>query len=303
MPARTVRLIATAAAALACSAHAAIVTPADPAGWGNAASGGGSTAITGTLPRSGNGSAEITLPTVAAQAMWWYGLETPVPLSSFASASYEFYRDGASTNPGIQAPAYALWLDLDCDANTGADQTYLIYEPGYQTPAPTPVPTDQWVPQTITPTSIVWQNDIGAVAPFMPLSAYIDGSAGTVSGACIVGVLAFAGTGWDGSFHGAVDNVMLSAGGQSLAANFEVSAPPPPPPAPARAHAGRMEPAADRPAAGGPGQSPGRRSTPHAQRRLTTTLAATPATPPCRPSAGRCRLRSRAPRPRRASSG
>lgn len=70
MPARTVRLIATAAAALACSAHAAIVTPADPAGWGNAASGGGSTAITGTLPRSGNGSAEITLPTVAAQAMW-----------------------------------------------------------------------------------------------------------------------------------------------------------------------------------------------------------------------------------------
>ena len=233
MPARTVRLIATAAAALACSAHAAIVTPADPAGWGNAASGGGSTAITGTLPRSGNGSAEITLPTVAAQAMWWYGLETPVPLSSFASASYEFYRDGASTNPGIQAPAYALWLDLDCDANTGADQTYLIYEPGYQTPAPTPVPTDQWVPQTITPTSIVWQNGIGAVAPFMPLSAYIDGSAGTVSGACIVGVLAFAGTGWDGSFHGAVDNVMLSAGGQSLAANFEVSAPPPPPPAPA----------------------------------------------------------------------
>ena len=73
--------------------------------------------------------------------MWWYGLETPVPVSSFASASYEFYRDGASTNPGIQAPAYALWLDLDCDANTGADQTYLIYEPGYQTPAPTPVPT------------------------------------------------------------------------------------------------------------------------------------------------------------------
>ena len=46
-------------------------------------------------------------------------------------------------------------------------------------------------------------------------------------------MLAFAGTGWDGSFHGAVDNVMLSAGGQSLAANFEVSAPPPPPPAPA----------------------------------------------------------------------
>ena len=37
----------------------------------------------------------------------------------------------------------------------------------------------------------------------------------------------------DGSFHGAVDNVMLSAGGQSLAANFEDSAPPPPPPAPA----------------------------------------------------------------------
>ncbi|MCB2034646.1 MAG: IPTL-CTERM sorting domain-containing protein, partial [Ottowia sp.] len=63
-----------------------------------------------------------------------------------------------------------------------------------------------------------------------PISAYMAGTAtgGTAinGSSCIIGVLAFAGSGWIGMFHGAVDNVTLSAGGTELVnANFETAAP------------------------------------------------------------------------------
>lgn len=62
------------------------------------------------------------------------------------------------------------------------------------------------------------------------LSSYMNGSATgttiTVS-SCIVAVVPFAGSGWVGAFHGAIDNVRLTAGvSEVVNANFELSAAP-----------------------------------------------------------------------------
>lgn len=208
------------------TAMAVIVTPAALNGWSGAAYGGGSTSISTAFPRSGNGSAEITLPTDTAEVDWAYELAAPVLLASFVGASYDYWRDSASTNPAIQAPAYALWVDSDCNTATSGDQAYLVYEPYYQTS--TNPPTDQWVSAAITPGSQVWQAGGGVGWTLQPLSAYMGGTATggtTISGAsCILGVVAFAGSGWAGAFHGAIDNVTLTtADGEIVNANFEVA--------------------------------------------------------------------------------
>lgn len=229
-PSKLVHLLAMAGIVWGSAAHAAIVTPASLGNWSPAPFGGGSTAISSTFPRSGSGSAEITLPDGSAGVDWSYQLTAPVALSTFTSGAYEYWRSSASTNPAIQAPAYALLTDNDCNAATTADQAYLVYEPYYQTPAVTALPTDQWVGETITPASLVWP--IEGVVPWssQPLSSYMNNSAtgGTAirGSSCILAVVAFAGSGWVGAFHGAIDNVRLTAGGAELVnANFEPSPP------------------------------------------------------------------------------
>lgn len=212
------------------AAHAAVITSASLGGWSSVPAGGGITAISSTLPRSGGGSIEFTLPTVSAGVDWAYQLPAPVALSTFTSGAYEYWRDSASTNPAIQVPAYALLIDNDCNVGTTADQAYLVYEPYYQTPTVTALPTDQWVSETITPASMVWPAGGGMPWSSQTLASYINGSAtGTTItvGSCIVGVTPFAGSGWAGAFHGAIDNVRLTAGGTEVVnANFEPSAAP-----------------------------------------------------------------------------
>ena len=198
----------------AAAAHAAIITPTSLGNWSSAPVGGGTTSISGTFPRSGNGSIEITLPTDAAGVDWPYQLATPVAFSTFTSGAYEHRRDGLSTIQSIQAPAYALLIDNDCNTGTTTDQAYLVYEPYYQTLAA--VPSDQWVSETITPASLVWPAGGGMPWSSQPLSSYMNGTAtGTTisTSSCIVAVVPFAGSGWVGAFHGAIDNVRLSAGG------------------------------------------------------------------------------------------
>lgn len=209
-------------------ANAAVVTPGSLGNWSSAPAGGGITAISSTYVRSGNGSIEFTLPTVSAGADWTHQLAAPVAFSTFTSGAYEYWRDSASTNPAIQVPAYALLIDNDCNAGTTADQAYLVYEPYYQTPTVTALPTDQWVSETITPASVVWPAGGGMPWSSQTLASYMNGSAAGTTitvGSCIVGVVSFAGSGWDGAFHGAIDNVRLSAGGNEVVnGNFELAA-------------------------------------------------------------------------------
>jgi hypothetical protein len=222
-------LLAVAGFVCGAAAQAAVVTPATLGNWSAFPFGGGSTSISTTVPRSGSGSIEITLPTSSAGADWVYELATPVKLSTFTSGAYEYWRDSASTVSGIQVPVYGLWIDNDCDTATTADQAYLVYEPYYQTPSVTAFPTNQWVSETITPANVVWPIGGGMPWSTQPLSSYMNGTAAgtTITGSsCIMQVVPFAGSGWAGAFHGAIDNVRLTAGGAELVnANFEPSPP------------------------------------------------------------------------------
>ena len=118
-PSKLVHLLAMAGIVWGSAAHAAIVTPASLGNWSPSPFGGGTTAISGSFPRSGNGSIEITLPTDAAGVDWPYQLATPVAFSTFTSGAYEHRRDGLSTIQSIQAPAYALLIDNDCNTGGG----------------------------------------------------------------------------------------------------------------------------------------------------------------------------------------
>lgn len=222
--------ILSAAALFGQSAAAAIITPGAMGGWTNRPYDGAVSGITNTYPRSGGGSIEITLPDQNAGADWIYPIASRPRLSAFSSASYEFWRDERSTNAYYQAPSYAMYVDADCDDETD-DATWLIYEPPYQPPELSTVPTNQWVTHRITPASIVWQASDRAIAPFLPLSDYMAGNVrrGNIrlnGDSCILYAAALAGSGWDG-FHGAIDNVTLTVvgEGQIVNANFELVAP------------------------------------------------------------------------------
>jgi len=235
---RLKHFLACAGLAGTCAAGAATITPAAMGNWSFEVYGDGTSSISGAQPRNGNGSIEITLPmtdlyengTSKAEVDWYYELPTPLPLSQFSSATYEWYRDSASANNAIQAPALALVVDNDCDATTKGDQGYLIYEPVYQQSSGWTAPVDQWVGESYTPSSQVWGNTgdvwMRQLSAFMgdtpPTGATISGSS------CIIGIGPFAGSGWDGAFHGFVDTVTLTAGETVLVNdNFELAPPPP----------------------------------------------------------------------------
>ena len=225
---RTLASAALSAALLSSSpiAGAVVITPSALGGWSPDVTGTGVTAITTAFPRNGDGSIEITLPDTSAEVDWSYTLPTPVPLSAFTTASYDYYRDAASTNPAIQAPSYAFYIDADCNSATTNDRSFLIFEPYYQTNSN--APTNTWVTSTITPSSLVWQTGIAWSS--QPISAYMNGTAtgGTAirGSSCITDIVAFAGSGWAGRFHGAIDNITFSASpaGQIVSANFETRA-------------------------------------------------------------------------------
>jgi hypothetical protein len=89
------------------------------------------------------------------------------------------------------------------------------------------------------PASIVWESGQSANNNWssQPLSNYMNGTAtgpvqesGINGNSCITALVPFAGSGWVGNstpvFHGAIDNVRMSAGGAEVVnANFEPYAP------------------------------------------------------------------------------
>lgn len=239
-PSQTSRLAAMVAimCAVGATAHAAVVTPSTLGNWSPAPFGGGVTAITTAFPSNGLGSIEITLPSDSAGVDWEYQLATPVELNTFTSGAYDYWRDSAnSSSIWFQVPSYGLLIDHACD---GATKSYLVYEPYYQSnPPPSSFPTNQWITESVMPASIVWESGQSANNNWssQPLSNYMNGTAtgpvqesGINGNSCITALVPFAGSGWVGNstpvFHGAIDNVRMSAGGAEVVnANFEPYAP------------------------------------------------------------------------------
>ncbi|BCW99847.1 MAG: hypothetical protein KatS3mg024_2674 [Armatimonadota bacterium] len=106
---------------------------------------GGSVGITGTYPRSGNGSMWLSGPANAkADAEYYFNLNASYLLSDVSAFSYDWYRSSSSTALAHLHPALRLFVDRDGNLLTSNDRGYLVYERAYN-PNTSPVPTDQWV--------------------------------------------------------------------------------------------------------------------------------------------------------------
>ncbi len=245
--------VSIAALLLAPAAHAGVVNPNNPGGdaytnpgalnQGQAigASGwyynnvrkGGTVGIDGSHPRSGNGSVAFSapndgkadieyLPGAVMVAGNYYATQSLGLFSTLVSMSYDWYRDGTSTNNANQHPSMRVLIDLDGDLMTN-DRGGLVFERVYN--ANPSYPVDQWVSDLIDANTKLWGFGLGADpnGGYPYDSSLADWQAFLPRTATIVGFSSGVGSGW-GPFSGAVDNLSWNIGGVTTSTNFELAA-------------------------------------------------------------------------------
>lgn len=193
-----------------------------------------SAAITGTQPRNGNGSVEMSLTDGSGKADYVYtwGYMQDRTLGSLNSLSYDWYRAGGSAPANLQ-PALRLLYDADGNAATTSDLGYLVFEQVYNAPSfNNPVPVNQWVNSNLIGANF-WMRQF---TPGNTVESYNNTLADWMGGAhptsvadllsantAILGVEFGIGSGWKGSFSGFVDNVSVGFGRDSTTFNFETT--------------------------------------------------------------------------------
>lgn len=192
-----------------------------------------SAGITGTDPRSGNGSVQMSLTDGSGKAdlVYKWGFVAGRTLGALDTLGYDWYRSGTSTAAGHLAPAMRLTYDTDGSAATSDDQGYLIWEPAYNGGGA--VATDTWVSSDIFAGNF-WQRKFSpgyTVERYdLSLAEWIAGphpadADALGAGSAILGIEFGIGSGWSGSFDGAVDNVRFGFANQgSTTFNFETAA-------------------------------------------------------------------------------
>jgi hypothetical protein len=241
-------LIASVAAALLpVAAQAAEITPSNLQGWKAAnVSGGASATITGTYTPPGagqNGSLRFNAPISNSKADYVYSLSGQgVTLADIANSaiSFDYYRSSTSTVAAHFLPALRFSF-----TNAEGKGGYLIWEGVYNGVGA--LSTNSWQTATLTGDFFyqrtanyffgVQTGTTDAQVYDKTLADYLDGSiytgsggkktyalgAGTVINSLEIGV----GSGWGGSFDGAVDNVSIDLGSKGqISANFQLKASP-----------------------------------------------------------------------------
>lgn len=153
-------------------------------------------------------------------------------LRKLRHAKYRWYRDSASTSAPFLASAFRLMV-YDPDDGPHGSTWYLVYDQAYDGYLSTGVPEDQWVESNVA-NAVVWRSPLylnGQKAPD-------DYCANNVSEcyrwdrtpqdwgfgprAMVIGLRIQAGSGWQGTYRGFVDNVRLKfAGRRAYRWNFE----------------------------------------------------------------------------------
>lgn len=192
--------------------------------------------ISTAYPRNGNGSvgfsgpanakADIEFLSGAVNALGnFYATTSLGNFADLASMSYDWYRNSVSTAPDHFHPSLRVLVDIDGNVGNGG-QAYLIFERAYN-PSVTPVPTDQWVSESVGSSTILWGSgalQVGGNPLFQDLATWKS----QLSNAVILGFSSGIGSGWSGTFEGAVDNIGWNIGGNVSSYNFEVSPVPEP---------------------------------------------------------------------------
>jgi len=193
-----------------------------------------SVSITGDRPRSGNGSLRLETSATNGKASATFGSSRffagPVlgTLGDLAAGSiaFDWLVDSSTTTESHRAPAieFAVRNAQGQSATLKWEATYN----GYPTNGPG-VPTDAWVSSDISAGNF-WMYNGGVVTQYgVSLADWASGASfagSTILGAdsVIVGWAVQAGSGWNDSFLGFVDNVNITFGngGATYNANFEL---------------------------------------------------------------------------------
>ncbi len=195
-------------------------SPVVPGAWSQQNVGGGaSVGITTTYAQSGNGSAYFKGADGNSKADMEIYFGATYALSSLSALSYDWYRNSTSTVGGDLHPVIRLIL---------APGSYLIYEGAYNEyalPAVT-APVDNWVSADALD-AFFWDNN-GGLAALNPGYQYdftLDDWVAANGSLNVIGLSIGFGSGWNGTFDGAVDNVRVAFGNDfDKTWNFEVAA-------------------------------------------------------------------------------
>jgi hypothetical protein len=208
--------------------------------------GGGSVGIRNNYPRSGNGSVYFNSPGSLGKADIEYfaspvnagGNFAPNPydpssilgsLADLSHLSYEWYRDSISTAPNHLHPVLRLGI-LRVNSDNSINLGYLIFERVYNGFSGA-APTDIWQSDNIIGSNYgLWATaSLGFGDPNVNFSQVFKTIPDWVSAANAVGATLFVisvnagiGSGWNGTFKGAVDNITFGFGGNYTTYNFEV---------------------------------------------------------------------------------
>lgn len=182
--------------------------------------GGGTVGITTAYANAGNGSAFFAGTSGDSKADLELYFSAPVTLASVTGLSYDWYTDSSSTNPPGQHVALRMYVDADGNLATSNDRGYLVYEQIYN--LADAAGEDQWIDAQISGATKLWST--GGLPNTFTYQTSLSQWQASLTGATVLGLSIGSGSGWNGSFVGAADNVTLQRGTQpELSWNFEVA--------------------------------------------------------------------------------
>jgi hypothetical protein len=207
--------------------------------------GGGSVGIRTNYPRSGNGSVYFNSTSNTGKADIEYfaspvnagGNFAPNPfdpssilgsLAALSHLSYEWYRDGSSTAPAWLHPVLRLGILRVNQDNTFA-LGYLIFERVYNGFGA--APTDSWESDNIIGSNYkLWATaslgfgdpNVNIYNVLKTIPEWVSAASNANATLLVISVNAGIGSGWNGTFTGAVDNITFGFNGTYTTYNFEV---------------------------------------------------------------------------------
>ena len=197
--------------------------------------------VDGTYARSGNGSVHFSgpanakadieyLPNALALGGNYNSTASLGALSAFGGMSYDWYRNATSANDVRQMPALRVLIDADGNLATTGDRGGLVFERVYNEGAnQSAAPTNQWISESIGSGTFVWNFGLGTGTIDIGGNGYpYDDTLAQwqayLPNAVIIGFSSGIGSGWNGAFDGAVDNIAWTIGGVTTTNNFETRA-------------------------------------------------------------------------------
>lgn len=185
--------------------------------------GDASVGITTHFARSGNGSAYFNGSGSSSKADLEIAFSSPALLSAVTSLRYDWYK--TSSSAASQHLALKLLVDADGNTSTFNDISYLIYELGYN--AGDSGAVDAWNQVLIDADTFLWANNLSMLTDPKAGTPYgydttLSDWQGANQNALVLGLSVGLGSGWDGSYEGGVDNIVLATGDSRNNWNFEV---------------------------------------------------------------------------------